>query len=374
MKRGYLMAGVIFAVTAVLVVIGTLWPSKIVAAYSGGANVLRRSTTPEAAVQNLGTEIRNHSWGAAYASLANKAEFTEPEFEHDLIGYQPSLRTDAKLEGVDVRPLHETADDADVEMRLHWSSVVGPFVDQRQLHLVKDGDLWKVDWPLVKETVVPPQVIPVNYLRWDVIYRGPGDDWGAQDVETPHIRVVDMHPVQRAEGVVVLGELLNEDVVPAFVSVKATLIGKDGKTLGSEGSFDKIDSTLLPKQVTPFLINFPNMMLSDVGSIRLDPTSQLVPASADPVIEVANQKLNPAPNASLTGQVVNESGEAVNIVHILTTLYDKTGQVVWIADQYTDRALMPQTPVDFTIHIPEDLAKKISSERTITASYVVGGV
>jgi hypothetical protein len=374
MKRGYLMAGVIFAVTAVLVVIGTLWPSKIVAAYSGGANVLRRSTTPEAAVQNLGTEIRNHSWGAAYASLANKAEFTEPEFEHDLIGYQPSLRTDAKLEGVDVRPLHETADDAEVEMRLHWSSVVGPFVDQRQLHLVKDGDLWKVDWPLVKETVVPPQVIPVNYLRWDVIYRGPGDDWGAQDVETPHIRVVDMHPVQRAEGVVVLGELLNEDVVPAFVSVKATLIGKDGKTLGSEGSFDKIDSTLLPKQVTPFLINFPNMMLSDVGSIRLDPTSQLVPASADPVIEVANQKLNPAPNASLTGQVVNESGEAVNIVHILTTLYDKTGQVVWIADQYTDRALMPQTPVDFTIHIPEDLSKKISSERTITASYVVGGV
>jgi hypothetical protein len=373
MKRGYLLATVIFAVTILLVVIGTLWPSKIVAAYSGGANVLRRSTTPEAAVENLGTEIRNRSWGAAYASLANKAEFSEQEFEHDITGFRPSLRTDARLENVDVRPLHETADDANVQMRLHWSSVVGPFEDTRELHLVKNGDVWQVNWPLVKETVVPPQVIPVNYLRWDVIYRGPGDDWGAQDVESPHIRVVDMHPVQRAEGVVVLGELLNEDVVPAFVAVKATLIGKDGKTLGSEGSFDKICSTLLPKQVTPFFINFPNAMLSDVGSIRLDPTSQLVPASADPVIEVANQKLNPAPNASLTGQVVNESGEVVNIVHILTTLYDKTGQVVWIADQYTNRALMPQTPVDFTIHIPEDLSKKISNERTITASYVVGG-
>jgi hypothetical protein len=336
--------------------------------------VLRRSTTPEAAVENLGTEIRNRSWRAAYASLANKAEFSEQEFQHDITGFRPSLRTDARLENVDVRPLHETADDANVEMRLHWSSVVGPFEDTRELHLVKDGDTWRVDWPLVKETVVPPQVIPVNYLRWDVIYRGPGDDWGAQDVESPHIRVVDMHPVQRAEGVVVLGELLNEDVVPAFVSVKATLIGKDGKTMGSEGSFDKICSTLLPKQVTPFFINFPDKTLSVVGSIRLDPTSQLVPASADPVIEVANQKLNPAPNASLTGQVVNESGEVVNIVHVLTTLYDKTGQVVWIADQYTNRALMPQTPVDFTIHIPEDLSKKISSERTIAASYVVGGV
>lgn len=374
MKRGTLLALVLAVATVLLIIIGTIWPSQSVAEYAGGKNILRRSTTPQAAVENLGTEIRNRSWGAAYNSLGNKAEFTEQEFEHDITGYRLSLRTYATLESFDVRPLHETDTDAEVRMRLHWSSVVGPFVNTRDLHLVKNGDTWNVDWPLVKEPVVPPQVIPVNYLRWDVIYRGPGDDWGAQDVESPHVRVVDMHPVQRAEGVVVLGELLNEDVVPAFVSVRATLLRKDGSTIATEGSFDKICSTLLPKQVTPFFINFPNVMLSDVGSIRLDPMSQLMPASADPVIEVANQKLNPAPNATLTGQVVNESGEVVNIVHILTTLYDQTGQVVWIADQYTDRALMPQTPEPFTIHIPEDLAKKISSERTITASYTVGGL
>jgi hypothetical protein len=373
MKKGTFLAVILAVATVLLIVIGTIWPSQSAAEHAGGRDLLRRSTTPQAAVANLGTQIRNRSWGAAYNSLANKAEFTEQEFEHDITGSRLSLRTYASLESFDVRPLHETDTDADVQVRFHWSSVVGPFVNTRTLHLVKNGDTWNVDWPLVKEAVVPPQVIPVNYLRWDVIYRGPGDDWGAQDVESPHIRVVDMHPVQRAEGVVVLGELLNEDVVPAFVAVRATLLAKDGSTIATEGSFDKISSTLLPKQVTPFFINFPNIMLSDVGSIRLDPTSELVPASADPVIEIDNQKLNPAPNATLTGQVVNESGEVVNIVHILTTLYDQTGQVVWIADQYTDRALMPQTPEPFTIHIPEDLAHKISSERTITASYTVGG-
>jgi len=35
-----------------------------------------------------------------------------------------------------------------------------------------------------------PQVLPVNYLRWDVIYSGSGDDWGAQNVEAPHVRIV----------------------------------------------------------------------------------------------------------------------------------------------------------------------------------------
>ena len=40
--------------------------------------------------------------------------------------------------------------------------------------MVKMGDRWQVAWPLVKEPQVPPQVIAVNYLRWDVIYRGGG--------------------------------------------------------------------------------------------------------------------------------------------------------------------------------------------------------
>src|SRR5581483_63999 len=220
---------------------------------------------------------------------------------------------------------------------------------------------------------VPPQVIPVNYLRWDVIYRGAGDDWGAQDVESPHVRIIDMHPVQRADGLVILGELLNEDVVPAYVSVTATLLGKNQAPLATEGSFDKISHVLLPKQVTPFLIQFPGSSLSDVQSVRMTPFSTLVPASADPVVEIDGEHLNPAPDASLTGQLINQSGQVVNIAHVLGTFYDNTGHVVWIADEYVDHALLPQTPVPFNVHIPEDLAKKVSSERTVVATYTAGG-
>ncbi|HVC91381.1 MAG TPA: hypothetical protein VND66_12245 [Acidobacteriaceae bacterium] len=373
MSRGHLLATFIGVSTAVFIAIGTLWPGPSAVEYAGGKSLLRPSSTPQAAVENLGDEIRLRAWGNAYATLGNKAQFTESDFEHDLTGYHLSLRTYATLESFEVRPLHASNNEAEVQLRIHWSSVVGPFTDTRNLRVVRNGDRWNVDWPLVKRSVVPPQIIAVNYLRWDVIYRGSGDDWGVQDVEAPHVRIVDMHPVQRAEGVVVLGELLNEDVVPAYVSVRATLQSKNGSPIASEGSFDKISHILLPKQVTPFLINFPNANLSEVGSIRMEPLSSLVSASADPVIEIENQQLNPAPGASVTGQLVNQSGQVVNIAHVLETLYDKTGQVVWVADQYTDRALLPQTPVPFDIHIPEDLARKVSSERTITSTYSVGG-
>jgi hypothetical protein len=171
---------------------------------------------------------------------------------------------------------------------------------------------------------------------------------------------------------VILGELLNEDVVPAYVSVTATLLSQNQSTIATEGSFDKISHLLLPKQVTPFLISFPDVTLSDVGSVRMKPFSTLVPASADPVIEIVNEHLSPAPDAWLAGQLVNQSGQVANIAHVLGTFYDQSGQVVWVADQYVDRALLPQTPVAFNIHIPQDLAKKISSERTVIASYSFG--
>jgi hypothetical protein len=373
MSTGRLLAAFLGATTVALVVIGTVWPAPSAAAYAGRAAMLRSSSTPEEAVANLGDEIRAQAWEKAYSSLANKAQFTEPEFVHDLTGYYPDLLTYTTLDKFEVRPLHSSANEAEVELKLHWATVVGSSATTRDLRVVKNGDGWEPEWPIVKEVRVPPQVIPVNYLRWDVIYRGAGDDWGAQDVEAPHVRIVDMHPVERAEGVVIMGELLDEDVVPAYVSVSATLLGKDQSPMATEGSFDKISHLLLPKQVTPFLIKFPNASLSNVGSIRMTPMSALIAASADPVIEIENEQLHPAPGASLTGQLINQSGQIVNVAHVLGTFYDKTGHVVWVADQYIDQALLPATAVPFEIRIPEDLARNVSSQRTVIATYSSGG-
>jgi hypothetical protein len=372
-NKGSLLAVSLAVATIALVVVGTIWPPASAAAYSSGGQFTGSTSTPEAAVQGLGEEIRAKAWGRAYSGLANKAEFTEAEFRRDLTSAYPDLLTYATLNSFEVQPEHATATDANLQLKMQWSTVVGPSVTTRELHVVKNGSEWQVQWPIRKAPVVPPQVVPVNYLRWDVIYRTAGDDWGAQDVEAPHVRIVNMHPVQRAEGLVLLGELLNEDVVPAYVSVTATLLSKDQKPIGTEASFDKISHQLLPKQVTPFLIRFPNLSLSDVGSVRMTPFSTLVSASADPVIEIENEKLNPAPDASLTGQLTNQSGQIANVAHVLGTFYDKSGQVIWVGDQYVDHALLPQTPVAFNIHIPEDLARKVSSERTVVSTFSFGG-
>jgi hypothetical protein len=372
--KGTLLSVGLGIVTIALIVIGTLHPVPSALAFVGGQAFLPAPSTPELAVHDLAEEIKTRAWGRAYNSFANKAEFTQTEFQNDLNGYYSSLRSYATLDHFDIRPLQASDSDAKVRLIMYWSTVVGISVSTRDLNVVRNGARWAVEWPFAKRQTVPPQVIPVNYLRWDVIYPGAGDDWGAQSVEAPHIRIIDMHPVQRAEGVVVMGELLNEDVVPAYVSVNAALLRKDKSQIASEGSFDRISHVLLPKQVTPFFINFPDAELSEVSSIRMTPFSTLVPASADPVITIDSEHLNPAPGATLTGQLINQSGQVVNVAHVLGTFYDKNGQVVWVADQYVDSALLPQTPVPFEIRIPEDLARNIASERTVVASFSSGGL
>ena len=71
---------------------------------------------------------------------------------------------------------------------------------------------------------MPAQVIPVNFLRWDLVTGSADDEWGSKNVDAPHVRIISMNAVDSAEGAVVMGEVTNEDTIPAFVTVNATLV------------------------------------------------------------------------------------------------------------------------------------------------------
>lgn len=381
-RRGGRLFGLVLAVAVgVLVAVGTIWPIPPAKDYltgaggrAGSTDLLPAARTPEQAVNNLADQISLRDWKSAYSSLANQNEFTEFQFEHDLEGYYPGLRTEASLESFGIYPQHATANVAEVQLKLHWSTIVGAPVETRNLKVVRVGKRWEVDWPIVKEPVVPAQVVAEDYPRWSVVSPGAGGVLGKMNVvASSRLKIVDMHPIQRAEGLVILGEVRNDDTAPVNISVVATLLSKDQKAMATEGCFDSIVHNLLPGQLTPFLIMFPNQQLSKVASIRMDPSAFLVSAPTDPTIEVQNEKINPAPDASVTGEVVNPTGNPISVIHVLSALYDKKGNMVWMVQKYLSRALYPETPTPFNIPIPEDLARKIASQRTVVDSFDYGG-
>lgn len=357
--RLVLVIAIVF-LTVALVVAGTVHPSAFAPAKS-----------PDGAVRALFEHAKTRDFKGAYRYVSPSSNTDEQTFIRDMGGRDGSLRTYSSLQNVDTRILNQDDNAALVRATTEWSTAVGAIFDTRDLKVMNDNGTWRVEWPVQKQAKVPPQVIPVNYLRWDVVNRGSDDDWGAQNVEAPRVRIVSMNAIEREGATIVMGEIENDDTVPAFVAVNATLVDKSGAVIGEESSFDKISHTLLPKEISPFRIDFPKLKLSSVKSVRMQPNSMLVSASADPVIGVLHQQVDKDLRGRpvLKGELINQSGIAVNIPHVLATYYDGNGKVVWVSDGYVDQALQPQTPVPFSVGLQQDIAKNVQNYRVTVNEY-----
>lgn len=361
----YPLALSLFLVTVALVIVGWLQSAK-----ASGVS-LHPQATPEQSVQNLFRAVRERNWAKAQAELANSGQVDNAAFIYDLAGGDGSLRTYSTLEGVEVSVVHQNADDVQVRVRLNWSTAVGSVCDTRDLKVVREGDDWKVVWPVSQVPKVPAQVMSVNYLRWDVVNRGPEGDWGTASIDPPKVRIISMNAVERPDSVVVMGEVVNEDTIPAYVNVNAALINAKGVEFREESSFDKVAHILLPSQVTPYRIDFPQLRLSQIKQVRMDAKVAAVPASADPVIGVMNQHMqtDALGKKLLAGDLVNQSGQTVNIAQVLATCYDDNGKVIWVSDGYIDRALLPMTPQAFAVDLPPDVAAHVQRFRVIVNHY-----
>jgi len=340
---------------------------------SGGLkqHAMFSAATPEEAVQALISEIRARDYPQAYASLDRSSDTDLASFTREMAGSDGSLRTYSSLQTAEVSPLHADQDQALVRLRMNWSSALGSLDDVRDIRVRRNGAIWRVVWPKPAFSTVPPQVVSVNYLRWDVLGRNTSQNWGAQDVDSPKVRITSMNAIARPGRVVILGEVENEDTVPAYLNVNATLLKADGSPIEEEGSFDLISHVLLPKQVSPYRIDFPGVRMDAVKSVRMDARALLVPASADPVIAVTDQAVSKdgLNRTVLKGELVNQSGRPVNIAQVLAAYYDNFGKVIWVSDGYVDQALMPQVPVAFAVDIPDDIAGRLKNYRVIVNHY-----
>ena len=368
---------VLVAVTVLLMAVGLTGAGR----YSGTVGISAGSAlpgfstnanTPEQALSNFLVDVQRRNWDSAFSSVERTNDsVNEQGFIQEWIGSNGGLRSFSSLERYDARPLHATDSEAQMRVRLHWSTPVGPVEDVRDFHLVRRGEQWKVVWDEVPVPNVPSQIVAVNYLRWDLVSGSAGEEWGSHNVDAPHVRIVSMNAVDSAEGSVVMGEVVNEDTIPAFVNVNATLLDGAGSAIDDETSFDKILHVLLPKQVSPYRIDFPHVSLSKVKNVHMDVKATLVPASSDPVIGVMNQKLDTDAQGRsvLHGELLNESGETVNIPHVIASFYDNNGKVVWVSDGYVERALLPQESEAFAVEIPKSLAGRVQNFHVVVNQY-----
>jgi len=365
----------IVVVTVILLIAGGLSPSQVGIAVGEGVGTTFTGTSaggtvPEQVVTAFLQNVQRRNWDGAYSYIASQNKADEASFVRELGGRDASLRTFSTLSSWDLKALHANDSNAEVRTTLRWSTPVGLIASVRDLKIVNENNAWKIVWPQPQLADVPAQVVPVNYLRWDLVTHA-SPEWGNSGVDGPRVRIVSLNAVAYNGGSVIMGEALNEDTVPAFVNVNAILVGKDGKPIGEESSFDKILHVLLPKQVTPYRIDFPNVNIQTVKNVQMDIKTTLVPASADPVIGVMNQSIDTDAigRKVLKGQLLNQSGQIVNVSHVIATFYDTDGKVIWVSDGYVDSALYPQTPEAFSVEVPSTVAGNAHNYHVVVNQY-----
>jgi hypothetical protein len=375
MRKATLPAA-IFILTVVFVLLGYAIGDKLkVVGMRTGSTIgqTAQAGTPAAAVQKFYASVQRRDFDAAYSFIANKQDVDRDALFRDIKGTDGDLRTLAQLSDFDTQQLAKDGDQAKVRANLQWATAVGAYYDSRDLKVVNTKSGWQIEWNPGKEVRVPPQVVAVNYPRWDLIRPDSAGPLANTKLGTPKVRIISQQVAQDADNVVVFGEVVNEDTQPAFVAVKGVLIGEGGKVVGDENSFDAISHQLLPQQKSPFRIDFPGVNRDSVKNIKLTLNSSVIPASGDPVVQVKDAKLEGAEAGRkvLKGELLNESGTAINIPEVLTAYYDAGGKIVWVDHTYMNRALLPQTPLPFAMKIPEQIAGNVSSYNVRVNSYRV---
>jgi hypothetical protein len=364
MRNKWTLPAAIFILTFASVVIGYAIGDKLkVVGMRTGSTIGQTAPagTPAAAVQKFYTSIQRRDYDGAYNYISNKQDVDRESFKRDVMGRDGDLRTLAALSDFDTQQLAANGNESKVRANLQWATAVGAFYETRDLKVVKGKSGWLIEWVPVKDIKVPPQVVAVNYPRWDLIRPDSAGPLANAQLGSPEVRIISQQVASDADNVIVFGEIVNEDKRPAFVSVNGVLQGEGNKTLGNENSFDAISHQLLPGEKTPFRIDFPGISRQQVKNIKLTLNSSVIPASGDPIVSVMNTNLEAAEagRKTLEGELLNQSGKPINIPQVLAAYYDSTGKIVWVNYTYLNRALEPQTPLTFALNVPEQVAANV---------------
>jgi hypothetical protein len=372
--RKWTIPATIFILTIAFVVIGYAIGDKLkVVGMRTGSTIGQTAPagTPAAAVQKFYTSIQRRDYDGAYNYISNKQDVDRETFFRDVKGSEGDLRTLAALNDFDTQQLAANGEDAKVRANLQWATAVGAFYETRDLRVTKSKSGWMIEWVPAKDIKVPPQVVAENYPRWDLIRPDSAGPLANAQLGSPKVRILSQQVASDADNVIVFGEVMNDDKQPAFVSVNGVLQGNGGKTLANENSFDEISHQLLPGEKTPFRIDFPGVSREQVKNIKLTLNSSVIPASGDPIVSVINAKLEPdeAGRKTLEGELLNQSGKAINIPQVLASYYDSSGKIVWVNQTYLNRALQPQTPLTFSLKVPEQVAGNVAKYDVRVNSY-----
>ncbi len=332
-------------------------------------------SSPEAEIIRYYDHLDFRRFEEAYAQIDPEIGLTFDEYIAQLSSNGGLLASYAKLDAIDVDVLYAEDEFVEVVARTTWVTALS-FYETTQEHQMwlRDG-VWLIE-PDSTELYVPPSLF----------FRQPAVDWGIQSAQNPgpgaeeypnipdrpELEFLSAKLVQVDGRYSLIGEIINVDSDPADLTVSATIFDQFGGELSSYNAQDAIIHKILPKEVTPFRIDFegvagtnlsetdfsfdpfafsnPNIEPAEVDSFEV--YGKAVVTAQDLYRGLSVQKLSIEPKGEgfvLQGELVNTGTVLATIPQLLISYYDDEGKVDWIGDAFIEEAVRPQHTLAFEI-------------------------
>lgn len=319
---------------------------------------------------------------AAYQKLDPVLKPSEEEFRFQLKWRGGLIASYGKLLAVNLNKQSGTEDLINWNAELTWLTSLGEEREKRTIQTRRHEGAWYIVPTDLRSVQTPVRLQQQKEISWKTIGRRQArfeTDLHKDRLDRPRIQVLASELVKTKEGYSVVGEVLNTDVDPAYVTLIATGLDKEGEPVDHSAAGLSTAQRLLPAEVVGFRIDFPKAWsLTEPTDASAEIDQALLEARA--LVTADNLYRKVALNGlrfsveggclDISGYAVNTGNETASVTKLVFTITDAEGRVADVRAVFVTSNIYPGQSAWFQACLP--LAESniristISDDQTVT--------
>lgn len=287
------------------------------------------------------------------------------------------LASYAKLDKLDIekKPLEQR----DVyQVKAHWITSVKVYETDHVFELIEKDKQWYIKREAYEKTTPPDQFFRLGEVNFNNQGRRKAttDNTIREDIlDRPEIYINQANLVKKDKHYSIVGDLINVDNDPAFITIDAFLYDDEGNEIISYSVTDQIIHNLMPKESTAFRIDFEDIFWQKTKSEFPEKFDPEVEGKFELDINPDNFVINVRSmvtdeqhykfygveheliDQTVSGDIVNYGNHEMAIPQIIVAQRERD-QVLWVDTHYMPRGIRPQRNKNFAVEL-ENLSEII---------------
>ena len=291
----------------------------------------------------------------AYSYL-NASDYSYEQYTLELSLEDGILASYAKLDTIEITAIRNINNSKkEIELNANWFTAVQKYQTKHKHLVIKKKDKWLIQKEEYEKSTPPDQFInipDINFL--DQGRRKANITTSRDDVlDRPEIYISEANLIKSDSSYHIVGSLTNIDNVPAFVTIEGVIYNNDNKELKRANADEIIIHNLLPKETTPFRIDFKNWLETENRKPEILDVADFVLFARSTVTDEKLYKFTGIRNLKITenkikGWLDNYGNTEISIPQILSAQYE-LNNLIWVETAYINKGIRPQRQKEFEI-------------------------